>query len=194
LAVFGDVGRKHSKRRAKAFGNFQLRGNMAIIPAILIDSAVMEAYMRMVTKAGFSALALVLALGLAACSGEKEEITLTADQEQAVAERLAPEGEVTLESDVVATAPAIDPSASAEPRTGEEIYNNSCTTCHSTGAAGAPKLGDAAAWAPRLEQGMETLYTHAIAGIRGMPPRGLCMDCSDDEVKVAVDYMLENSK
>lgn len=150
--------------------------------------------MRMVTKAGFSALALVLAFGLAACSGEKEEITLTDDQEQAVAERLAPEGEVTLESDVVATAPAIDPSASAEPRTGEEIYNKSCTTCHSTGAAGAPKLGDAAAWAPRLEQGMETLYTHAIAGIRGMPPRGLCMDCSDDEVKGAVDYMLENSK
>jgi cytochrome c5 len=107
---------------------------------------------------------------------------------------LAPEGEVTLESDVVTAAPAIDAAASAEPRTGEEIFNKSCTTCHSTGAAGAPKLGDAAAWGPRVEQGMETLHTHAITGIRGMPPRGLCMDCSDDEVKGAVDYMVEHSK
>ncbi|MCK9505854.1 MAG: cytochrome c5 family protein [Porticoccaceae bacterium] len=150
--------------------------------------------MAMVKKAGLSAVTISLLLGLAACSGEEKEVVLTPQQEEAVAERLAPEGSVTLESDVVATAPAIDAAAGAEPRSGEEIYNKSCTTCHSTGAAGAPKLGDAAAWEPRVAQGMETLYTHAISGIRGMPPRGLCMDCSDDEVKASVDYMVENSQ
>ncbi len=150
--------------------------------------------MSIVKKAGLSALAIAVLLGLAACGSEQEEVTLTAKQEEQVVETLKPEGEVTLESEVVAVAPAIDAAAGGEPRSGEEIYNKSCTTCHSTGAAGAPKLGDAAAWAPRLEQGVDTLHTHAIAGIRGMPPRGLCMDCTDDEVKGAVDYMLDNSK
>lgn len=150
--------------------------------------------MSIVKRAGLSALAVAVLLGLAACGSEHQEVTLTAKQEEQVVETLKPEGEVMLASDVVAAAPAIDTAAGAEPRSGEEIFNKSCTTCHSTGAAGAPKLGDAAAWAPRVEQGMETLYTHAIAGIRGMPPRGLCMDCTDDEVKGSVDYMVENSK
>lgn len=150
--------------------------------------------MSIVKRAGLSALAIAVLLGLAACGSEQQEVTLTPNQEQQVMETLKPVGEVTLESEVVAVAPAIDTAAGGEPRSGEEIYNKSCTTCHSTGAAGAPKLGDAAAWAPRLEQGIDILYTHAIAGIRGMPPRGLCMDCTDDEVKGSVDYMVENSK
>jgi cytochrome c5 len=150
--------------------------------------------MSIVKRAGLSALAVAVLLGLAACGSEQQEVTLTAKQEEQVVETLKPEGEVVLASDVVAAAPAIDAAAGAEPRSGEEIFNKSCTTCHSTGAAGAPKLGDAAAWQPRVAQGMDTLHTHAIAGIRGMPPRGLCMDCTDDEVKGAVDYMVEKSK
>ena len=150
--------------------------------------------MSIVKKAGLSSLAFALLLGLAACSSEQEEITLTANQEKAVAERLAPAGEVTLESDVVTAAPAIDATASSEPRTGEEIYNKACTTCHMVGAAGAPKLGDAAAWEPRIAKGIDVLYTNSINGFNGMPPRGLCMDCTDDELHATVDYMLENSK
>lgn len=148
--------------------------------------------MAMVKKAGLTALAVSLVLTLVGCGSSEEEVVLTADQEKAVAERLAPEGEVTLEKDVVTAAPAIE--VTTGPRSGEEIYNKSCTTCHSAGVAGAPKQGDVAAWEPRVAKGIETLYTHAISGFNGMPPRGLCMDCSDDEIKATVDYMVEGSK
>lgn len=148
--------------------------------------------MAMVKKAGLAALAVSLVLTLVGCGSSEEEVVLTAEQEKAVAERLAPEGEVTLEKDVVTAAPAIVETSG--PRSGEEIYNKACTTCHSTGAAGAPKQGDVAAWEPRIAKGIETLYTHAINGFNGMPPRGLCMDCSDDEIKATVDYMVEGSQ
>lgn len=148
--------------------------------------------MGLIKKVALSALALGLVAGLAGCGSETEEVVLTAKQEQKVAERLAPDGTVTLESDVASATPVV--AANSEPRSGEEIYNKSCTTCHATGAAGAPKLGDAGAWADRIAQGMDTLYTHSISGIRGMPPKGLCMDCSDDEMKGVVDYMVSKSQ
>ncbi|MDI5987243.1 c-type cytochrome [Halomonas sp. M4R5S39] len=80
--------------------------------------------------------------------------------------------------------------AQAEPD-GEAIYNQACMACHMTGAAGAPIKDDEEAWAPRLEQGMETLYDHAINGFQAMPPKGGQMNLSDEEVKAAVDFMLE---
>jgi cytochrome c5 len=66
--------------------------------------------------------------------------------------------------------------------------------CHATGAAGAPKVGDAAAWAPRIAQGMDTLVQHSINGLRAMPPRGTCANCSDEDLKAAVTYMVERSQ
>jgi cytochrome c5 len=72
---------------------------------------------------------------------------------------------------------------------GESIYQSACAACHTTGVLNAPKLGDRAAWQPRLAQGMATLYQHAINGIRGMPPKGGNTALSDAEVKAAVDYM-----
>ena len=66
--------------------------------------------------------------------------------------------------------------------------------CHDYGVLGAPKMGDVAAWASRLEQGIETVYANAINGIRAMPARGTCMDCSDDEIKASIDYIFENSQ
>ena len=66
--------------------------------------------------------------------------------------------------------------------------------CHATGAAGAPKVGDKAAWAPRISQGMATLVKHSIQGFNAMPPKGMCMDCSDDEIKAAVEYMVGQSR
>ncbi len=59
---------------------------------------------------------------------------------------------------------------------------------------GAPKYGDVSAWALKLEKGIDAVYANAINGIRGMPARGTCMSCSDDEVKSAIDYILANSK
>jgi cytochrome c5 len=70
-----------------------------------------------------------------------------------------------------------------------------CTSCHSTGAAGAPKVGDAAAWQARITaRNKDGLYKSAIGGFNGMPAKGLCFACSDDELKGAVDYMLSKSK
>ncbi|MGR2738752.1 c-type cytochrome [Billgrantia sp. Q4P2] len=89
-----------------------------------------------------------------------------------------------------AAALAFAATAQAEPD-GEAIYNQACMACHMTGAAGAPIKGDADAWAPRLEQDMDTLYAHAIDGIGAMPPKGGHMNLSDEEVKAAVDFMLE---
>ena len=93
------------------------------------------------------------------------------------------------------------PAAAAEPVAsgrGKEVYDAACFICHATGVAGAPKLGDNAGWAPRVAQGTETLYTHAIKGFMGdaglMPPKGGRMDYSDDDVKAAVDYMVESSQ
>lgn len=150
--------------------------------------------MSIVKKAGLSSLVCALLLGLAACSSEQEDVTLTPKQEEATAERLKPEGEVTLKSDIVSAAPSFDAAAGGEPRSGEEIYNKACTTCHLVGAAGAPKLGDVPAWEPRIAQGIDAMYTHAIQGLNGMPPRGLCMDCTDEEIKGTVDYMVEQSQ
>ena len=77
---------------------------------------------------------------------------------------------------------------------GKKIYDTSCMACHAAGVAGAPKLGDKAAWAPRIAQGMDTLHQHAVNGIRAMPPKGTCMTCSDADLAAAVDYMVSQSK
>lgn len=86
------------------------------------------------------------------------------------------------------------PAVAADGRSGEEIYKATCVTCHAAGIANAPKFGDAAAWGPRIDKGMDTLYTSVINGLNAMPPKGMCMDCSEDELKTAVDYMVEKSK
>jgi len=107
-------------------------------------------------------------------------------------ERLKPEGSLCMSGDPCAA--AVVASASSGPRSGEDVYTSKCSSCHATGAAGAPKFGDAGAWAPRIGKGDETLYTNAIGGFNGMPAKGLCFDCSDDEIKGAVDHMVANSQ
>jgi cytochrome c5 len=70
----------------------------------------------------------------------------------------------------------------------------SATRSHGTGVAGAPKLGDKAAWAPRIKQGKVTLYNHALHGKGAMPPKGGNASLADDAVKAAVDYMVSASQ
>ena len=74
-------------------------------------------------------------------------------------------------------------------RNGEAVYKSLCISCHGAGLAGSPKFGDAAAWAPRISQGYETLVKHAVEGIRGMPAKGGGADLTNDEVARAVAYM-----
>ncbi len=108
-----------------------------------------------------------------------------------VSARTAPIGDLCMAGQDCAAAPVV---ASSGPRSGEDIYGSKCIACHGSGAAGAPKLGDVGAWTARIGKGIDVLYTSAISGFNGMPAKGLCMDCSDDEIKVAVDYMVEQSK
>ncbi len=124
------------------------------------------------------------ALALSASLGTQAQT----DREKAIAERLKPVGELCIEGKGNCAAPA--PAVAAGPRTGDAVYNGACVACHSAGVAGAPKMGDKAAWAPRLAQGEDTLVTHAINGIRSMPPRGTCGNCSDQEIRNAVEHMI----
>lgn len=71
----------------------------------------------------------------------------------------------------------------------EAVYNRSCAACHNGQLPMAPKKGDAAAWAPRLEKGMDTLVQHVINGFNAMPPRGLCMDCSAEDYQAVIEWM-----
>lgn len=76
----------------------------------------------------------------------------------------------------------------------DDTYNTKCVACHASGAAGAPKLGDAAAWASRASLGMDALLASVKNGKGAMPPKGLCMDCTDEQFKGAIQFMLDNSK
>lgn len=83
--------------------------------------------------------------------------------------------------------------AAAGPPDAETTYRRYCYSCHASGAAGAPRLGDAEAWAPRVAQGWETLFDHTLNGLRGMPARGLCRQCSDEELDAVLRWMLVQS-
>nr|WP_300307396.1 c-type cytochrome [Halomonas sp.] len=86
---------------------------------------------------------------------------------------------------------AADSEAEMASIDGQTIYQQTCMACHDTGIASAPIRGDAKAWEPRLAQGIDTLYDHAINGFNIMPPRGGDSSLSDEEVKAAVDYMVQ---
>ena len=81
-------------------------------------------------------------------------------------------------------------------RSGEDVYNAACMACHSAGIAGAPKVGEQVAWASRIAKGMDALYDSGINGVAGtgMIARGGCADCSDDEIRLAVDFMVDGSR
>ena len=68
-------------------------------------------------------------------------------------------------------------------------YEKSCKLCHSAGLMGAPKTGDVAAWAPRLEKGTEVLMKHIKEGFNAMPPKGTCMDCTDEDFQKLLEKM-----
>jgi cytochrome c5 len=89
--------------------------------------------------------------------------------------------------------PAAQTSA-VDPADGQQIYQTFCISCHLAGVAGAPKLGDRGAWASRLDEGPEPLYTSATQGRGAMPPKGGCMDCSEADIEAAVDYMIAQSQ
>lgn len=94
-----------------------------------------------------------------------------------------------------ATEPGDSAAVASAAHPGESIYQNYCFSCHNPGLSGAPKLGDAEAWGPRIAKGPVLLLQTTIEGIQpAMPPRGMCFDCSDEDLAAAVDYMIIESQ
>lgn len=133
----------------------------------------------------------------------------TQNSESAVRERIAPVGQVRVgdpgrvvaaeaseSTQVAASAAAAEssaPAAESSAKSGEAVYNAACLACHTTGAAGAPKLGDKAAWEPRFAQGLDALVANAIKGKGAMPPKGGNPSWSDEEIKNAIEFMLDKA-
>ncbi len=125
-----------------------------------------------------------------------------------VAERIAPAGSVyagnTGRAAMQAAADAATKAAASQvayggTTDGKTIYDHLCTSCHTSGIAGAPKLGDKAMWAPRIAQGIDTLVSHAIHGYHGpdgnfMPAKGGNPALTDAQIKSAVEWIVGQSK
>lgn len=87
----------------------------------------------------------------------------------------------------------VDASAPHQLKSGTEVYNAACVACHGAGVTGAPKFGDSGAWSARIGQGYQTLVSHAIKGVRGMPAKGGNPALDDVEIARAVVYMANSS-
>lgn len=143
---------------------------------------------------------IILARFIAGQTSGAHKATDPVYQEEVLA-RIAPVARVAVagKDNSALEAPAsAEPAAAAADLAGDVVFNQACVACHGAGIAGAPKFGDAAAWAPRIAQGMDTLHTHALQGFQGksgyMPPKGGRTDLSDQSVMNAVDYMVNAAK
>lgn len=149
-------------------------------------------------------VAIVLIQNILAHRKSASAVPQDAATTKAIEDRIKPLGEVSIASPPPhATSAATAAVAPAEPargptgavnKVGEKTFNTICTGCHSTGALGAPKLGDKAAWAPRIAQGIDVLYSSALKGKNSMPAKGGSSALSDADVKATVDYIVAASK
>ena len=109
-----------------------------------------------------------------------------------IRERLKPVGMLCKAADPCGAAAA---AATGTGLSGEKIYGQFCVACHSAGVSGAPKLGAKADWAPRIAKGMDALFSSGINGkAPAMPARGTCVNCTDNEIKTAVKFMVGKAK
>ena len=114
--------------------------------------------------------------------------------EDAIIARIQKAGSVCLQGESCA-GQAVAQAASSGAQDPQAIYDRSCATCHAMGIAGAPGWADVDAWAPRIEKGMDVLYASGINGLgAAMPAKGMCFDCSDDDIKAVVDLMVSVSQ
>ena len=120
-------------------------------------------------------------------------LDLTDQQRADIESRIQPFSAVCIQGETCGGGDAVAESAG---RSGEDVYNGACMACHSAGIAGAPATGDQMAWAGRISKGMDALYDSGINGVAGtgMIARGGCSDCSDDDIRAAVDFMVDSSR
>jgi cytochrome c5 len=157
--------------------------------------------------AGLHVLAATL-LVMAYIIYSREPKETNPEQPQQIAARLAPAGAVyagnTGRAAMAAAQEAAAKAAAAQvafggSTDGKTVYEGLCHSCHTAGVAGAPKLGDKAAWAPRIAQGIDTLVKHAIEGYHGpdgnfMPPKGGMPSLTDEQVKNTVQWVVSQAK
>ena len=132
-----------------------------------------------------SILFIVLGLALTTISLEASEA------EKAIEKRITPVGQVCVEGQDCAQEVSLVSSNPDVIRSGEEIYEAACTTCHAIGLAGAPLFGSKVIWGERANEDLSVLVETVTNGLGGMPPMGMCMDCSQEELTNSVQYMLD---
>ena len=146
----------------------------------------------------FTVGVLVLAMKMAGLT-QDVYTTDSAEYQASVENRIRPFGQIYLPGEELnAGDPQVVEAAQTEPvatkLSGPQVYNAACIACHGSGIGGAPTIGDSDAWQPRIAQGNDTLYLHAIEGFTGstgfMPEKGGRLDLSDTEIRDAVDYMV----
>jgi cytochrome c5 len=116
-------------------------------------------------------------------------VTAQATTDEAIAERLKPVGEVCVMGEECKGVGEVAAVAGGAARTADDVIAKHCGACHTPGILGAPKVGDTAAWQARASNGLDGLLANAISGINAMPPKGTCNDCSDDELREAIQKM-----
>ena len=126
-------------------------------------------------KLTFALATMLLAVGATASTDNNEEL----------AKRIAPVGQVYIAGQQVEVA-----ATATGPRSGEQVYNGACIACHGTGALDAPKPG-ADSWKPRIAQGFDVMLKHSIEGFNNMPAMGTCATCSEDEIAAAIRFMTD---
>ena len=125
-------------------------------------------------------------------AGEAAETSVADPAGEATAASETPPEAVAAEvSQTESAAAASDEAAAID---GEAIYKSVCSACHGTGVAGAPIVGDAAAWAPRIAKGQDALVASALGGKGAMPPKGGAMNRSDAEIRAVVMYMMQRGQ
>lgn len=112
-------------------------------------------------------------------------------EDQSIYDRIKPIGRVKIQNEKENPLEIKEKNASKTP---EGIYKTFCISCHGSGIAGAPKFADASSWGDRKNKGIKILTNNAIKGYNAMPAKGTCQDCSDDEIKQTVQYMLKSIK
>lgn len=145
-------------------------------------------------------LPLALGIALTACGQKNPQQAQaspapadTAAATPAAPPAAAPAPESTAPAAPAASAPATAAAGGGDLVLGEKVFGTTCVTCHGAGVLGAPKVGDKTAWGPRIAQGKDTLYTHALGGFKMMPARGGNAALKDEEVKAAIDYMVSKA-